>query len=389
MRSSNAATVLRHLLGLRKELGSPQPERQVSMGSPLPEKQVSMGSPQVKDNTSHVQVLGGTTGEASEAKEACAAPNSPEGDPMWNLDWSNISDGNMLQSFESDVSKGAEVGNDNDASNGAGEYLGNKSHASNETGEYVGNESDASNNPNVPTPMCRRRLDPDLGRPKGKEKLAGRGVGCTSSFAYMDILARDSNPVASSGDERSARKLDPHASPGFRGGHDVKESIEETNGLTPDVSHTQEPGKEVEDLQPLRLAAFRAVVKDSVEDLSKAIEGIRLSVWSTWENKAGKDLLTLAIERGSQRCHVHLSKALGLLIAAPVEEFSERESVWVFEPGRVQPRQATVIAIENNGDDSRISEASEVSIQVEFWDDDSPAVWVPRSSMRKTATSVH
>merc|ERR1712129_361038 len=80
----------------------------------------------------------------------------------------------------------------------------------------------------------------------------------------------------------------------------------------------------------LKTKAFRAVVKDDTSTLAEVIsERVPLSIWKRWENKGGKDLLTLSEERGSKASYSMLAKALGLLIGRRRESYEEREAVWV------------------------------------------------------------
>jgi len=55
--------------------------------------------------------------------------------------------------------------------------------------------------------------------------------------------------------------------------------------------------------------------------------------------------------------------------------YVEREVVWVFEVGEVQPRRATVL--EDTPEDRE-------DILVEFWDGNAPPVHVERCLVRKT-----
>merc|ERR1719437_168581 len=93
------------------------------------------------------------------------------------------------------------------------------------------------------------------------------------------------------------------------------------------------------------------------------------SQWSRWENKAGKDLLTLSQERRSTLAYARLAKALGMVTEMKREAYEERETVWVFLRGEVQPRQATVI-------EDTPEEAD--AILVEYWDGDEPPQHVER-----------
>jgi len=127
-------------------------------------------------------------------------------------------------------------------------------------------------------------------------------------------------------------------------------------------------------LTELRTQAFRAVVKDDTASLSSVLEQLPVDMWSRWENKAGKDLLTLSQERGSSGAYSLLSKALGLLDEMKQEAFEERESVWIYPVGEVQPLRATVL-------EDTPEEAEDVLI--EYWDGDQPPSRIEKCMVRK------
>lgn len=124
----------------------------------------------------------------------------------------------------------------------------------------------------------------------------------------------------------------------------------------------------------LRAQAFRAVAQDDTDSLLDVLEQVHQDIWTLWMNKAGKDLITLSTERGSDLCYSTLARELGILREAAKEVFEERESVWIFENGEVQPKRATVL------EDSPLEEES---VLVEFWDGDEPAVRVDRGCIHK------
>mmetsp|Transcript_57482 Transcript_57482/g.160018 ORF Transcript_57482/g.160018 Transcript_57482/m.160018 type:complete len:618 (-) Transcript_57482:163-2016(-) len=134
------------------------------------------------------------------------------------------------------------------------------------------------------------------------------------------------------------------------------------------VLHGDEPESE------LRAKALRAVAQDDSESLAEVLRVVDTEVWSKWENKAGKDLLTLSQERGSSLAYSLLARGLGVLKELQRQSFEEREAVWVFEVGEVQPRRATIM-------EDTPEEADD--ILVEFWDGDAPACRVERCLVRK------
>jgi len=124
----------------------------------------------------------------------------------------------------------------------------------------------------------------------------------------------------------------------------------------------------------VRAKAFRAVAQDSASTLAELLEDMPLEAWSKWENKAGKDLVTLSQERGSSSAYTVLAKALGMLREQKRETFEESETVWVYLQGDVQPRRANVM--ENTSEDVE-------EVVVEYWDGDAPPERVPRDSICK------
>jgi len=132
---------------------------------------------------------------------------------------------------------------------------------------------------------------------------------------------------------------------------------------------------EAESMQ-LRTQAMRAVAQDDCDALLEVLDQVEKDTWTTWENKAGKDLLTLATERGSTNSYSLLARELGILQEVFRHAFEERESVWVFEAGEVQPRRATIM---------EDTPAEEDEILIEFWDGDDPPLHVDRCIIHKMA----
>merc|ERR1712137_931566 len=84
---------------------------------------------------------------------------------------------------------------------------------------------------------------------------------------------------------------------------------------------------------PLAVAkskAFRAAAQDDCGTLNEIIESISIAIWSKWENRAGKTLLTLSEERRSPSVHLRLAKAFGIAKQLKRESFEVGECVWVY-----------------------------------------------------------
>jgi len=124
----------------------------------------------------------------------------------------------------------------------------------------------------------------------------------------------------------------------------------------------------------VRAKAFRAVAQDDCQALTDLLDGVPLGLWSAWQNKAGKDLMTLSEERGSCNASTLLAKALGLIVEQKREKFEESETVWVYLFGDVQPKRANVL--EDTAEDVD-------DILIQYWDGDDEPERVPRDSVRK------
>jgi len=120
--------------------------------------------------------------------------------------------------------------------------------------------------------------------------------------------------------------------------------------------------------------AFRAAAQDDVRTLNEIIDSVPADIWSKWENRAGKTLLALSEERGSTAVHLQVAKALGIVKQITRETFEEREAVWVYMRGDIQPKRATVLA-------ATLEDAEMVPI--EYWEGSEAPTCVSRSSIRK------
>jgi len=126
--------------------------------------------------------------------------------------------------------------------------------------------------------------------------------------------------------------------------------------------------------QALQSSAQGAVVRDDAETLKDVLDRVDVDVWCQWKNKAGKDLLTLSEERGSTTAYSFLAQALGILTEQKRDVFEDRETVWVFFPGEVQARRATIL--EDTAEENE-------EIHVEMWEGDAGTQMVERCLVRK------
>jgi len=111
------------------------------------------------------------------------------------------------------------------------------------------------------------------------------------------------------------------------------------------------------------------VVKDDTKELNNIFNNLSQDVWSSWHNRAGKNLLTLAQERRAAGSYALIGRALGLLQERKREAFEERETVWVLCPGKVQARHGTVV------EDAPAD--GDTELLIEFWDRPGPPQKVP------------
>jgi len=136
----------------------------------------------------------------------------------------------------------------------------------------------------------------------------------------------------------------------------------------------QKPPAEMDEEERVKAKALRAVCQDDGVALVEVLETTPIEVVSGWQNRAGTDLLTLSEERGSAHAYSVLAKALGMVRETKRDEYEERETVWVFVQGDVQPRRATVL------EDTSIEAET---VLLEFWDGDDPPERVERSRIRR------
>eukprot|EP00927_Polykrikos_kofoidii_P079550 TRINITY_DN7632_c0_g1_i2.p1 TRINITY_DN7632_c0_g1~~TRINITY_DN7632_c0_g1_i2.p1 ORF type:complete len:599 (+),score=145.83 TRINITY_DN7632_c0_g1_i2:596-2392(+) len=124
----------------------------------------------------------------------------------------------------------------------------------------------------------------------------------------------------------------------------------------------------------LKAKAMRAVAQDDVEALEAMLKTVPVEVWSKWMNKASKDLVTLSQERGSAEAYCMLARELGIIKDMSRDTFEEGETIWVFEPGEVMAKRASVL-------EDTPEEAEDVL--VEYWDGDEPPLRVERCLIMK------
>ncbi|CAK9048942.1 Hypothetical protein SCF082_LOCUS27194, partial [Durusdinium trenchii] len=202
------------------------------------------------------------------------------------------------------------------------------------------------------------RCAAEVHAPNAKELLTKR-TKVPESIILRHVELRQSREVEDPGLWSS-----PHVAQA--GSLDVQEEVleifdEEEDKEKPDISD--------EEAEKLKAQALRAVVQDDCPSLAKVLKEVRRSVWSRWQNRAGKDLLTLSQERGSSMVYSMLAKSLGMVKEVKRESYEERQTVWVFANGDIQPRRATVL--EDTPEESD-------DVLLEFWDGDDPPERVER-----------
>lgn len=223
------------------------------------------------------------------------------------------------------------------------------------------------------------------------EQQAASGSGGPAGQGPQDGLSQSTTTDARQKAERIINGTDRPAGGQGTGAADDFTSVDSTNTGSPTPSpaansgaaSSSDIGAEVappertltpEEEEKLKSKGLRAVVQDDADTLHSILDAVPSDVWSKWRNRAGKDLLTLSTERGSSTAYSMLAKALGLVKELRRETFEEREAVWVFPPGEVQPRRATVL-------EDTPEEADE--IYIEYWDGDQDPEHVERCLVRK------
>eukprot|EP00928_Gymnodinium_smaydae_P060563 TRINITY_DN4425_c0_g1_i1.p1 TRINITY_DN4425_c0_g1~~TRINITY_DN4425_c0_g1_i1.p1 ORF type:complete len:949 (+),score=209.88 TRINITY_DN4425_c0_g1_i1:126-2972(+) len=146
----------------------------------------------------------------------------------------------------------------------------------------------------------------------------------------------------------------------------AEEEAEDEQGLPP---------LSPEEREALKKQAFRAVVGDNVTALEEVFRKAALKEWSSWKNRAEKDLLTLAEERGSKEAYSVLAKALGLVKEQERQPFEEGEYVWIVRSDWVQSKQATVM---------EDTPAENDLVLVHFWEGNDEPVHVERCVVHKS-----
>ncbi|CAE7762687.1 unnamed protein product [Symbiodinium pilosum] len=143
-----------------------------------------------------------------------------------------------------------------------------------------------------------------------------------------------------------------------------------------EVEELEEPPTSLsqEEQDALKKEAFRNVVQDKMQELDDVLAKLPVRIWSSWENKAGRDLITLSQERGSSGAYCILAKRLGMLQEMKKESFEERQDVWIFLPGEVQPVRATV---------QEDSPEDQDDVLIEYWDGNEPATRIEKCLVRR------
>lgn len=226
-----------------------------------------------------------------------------------------------------------------------------------------------------------------LSRPPPEKPAAPATPVAASVVAEVATSSPRKQPASPGREERAAVVPTPEFQAGGPGPPPAAEAPAPSGGgaVEAKAAAAQAPPQEVpraaqpaqlapEEEEKLKARALRAVVQDDFSTLGEVLELAPVDTWSRWENRAGKDLLTLSQERGSSCAYSVLAKALGMMKEMKREAFEERETVWVFLHGEVQPRRATVL-------EDTPEEADD--ILVEYWDGCEPPVHVERCMVRR------
>jgi hypothetical protein len=124
-------------------------------------------------------------------------------------------------------------------------------------------------------------------------------------------------------------------------------------------------------------------MQDDVEALRKLIARTKVSpfVWTAWRNKGGKTLLDLAHERSKENVYTWMILAAGRAQFLAPDRVKDGDTVWVFLPTSLQPRQGKVIM------DSDAPYDPHALVEVSYFDEDEGTHMVEPTRVRKMATS--
>jgi len=198
-------------------------------------------------------------------------------------------------------------------------------------------------------------------------------LGMAAPVAYKREAVKQPEPEFVSNEQAPSFSFSPELTPEVQPVTVTKASVE-PSATVPEAAPTFRELTPAEE-QQFRTKAFRAVVQNDSASLLQVLAEVAKEQWSVWRNKADRDLLTLSEERGSSEAYAVLAKALGLVSEAKRDTFEEREAVWIFEPGEVMPRRATVLEDTSTEVDD---------IYIEFWDGDEPAMRIQRCLVHKS-----
>jgi len=210
----------------------------------------------------------------------------------------------------------------------------------------------------APTPALTAPRASDAGARGGESAPAGTVPTHDAAAELADLSLQAAAPPA-----EPQAKAYPAPTPNAV----VEATPQATREATPEALANEEQER-------LKARALRAVAQDDSAALIEVLQCTPSDLISTWQNKAGKDLLTLSEERGSSGAYSVLARAMGIMREIKREPFEDRESVWVFVQGDVQPRRATVM-------EDTPEEADQVLL--EFWDGDNPPELVERCLVRR------
>jgi len=229
--------------------------------------------------------------------------------------------------------------------------------------------------------------------PRHGDRAGGFSSGHWSSLSTMD----PETPTAKSEPDSSSRCLERScgsSKPSFCEGHAGERPLLDGRCLPADgaldasttgvaawrsvargASMSPKAPEAVDDEELMwRQAGFRAVVQNDTAKLQEVLGKVPQEVWSTWQNKAGKDLITLAQERGSSAAYAVMARAMGLIQERKHAKLEAGDSLWVMVPGDMQPRRATAVKAASEDDEE---------VLVEYWDGDAPPCRVPHVLVSK------
>mmetsp|Transcript_18975 Transcript_18975/g.40836 ORF Transcript_18975/g.40836 Transcript_18975/m.40836 type:complete len:493 (-) Transcript_18975:48-1526(-) len=137
-------------------------------------------------------------------------------------------------------------------------------------------------------------------------------------------------------------------------------------------SPPQTPAESAEDKAAFTKAKS-AVLNNDGSALQEVLSRTDIDRVRSWKNAAGEGLLALSESRHKPEMYAILARAFGMVEERKPQAFEERQDVWVYTQGEVQPKRATIL---------EDSPEEEDHVHIEYWDGDGDPEWIEKSRVR-------